>query len=501
MLGLVFSYQNTPSLGKVYFQLEKEQEVHKGQFVAIEHPLGSIIGLVIEISRFNPYFEQTQTGIEFTDVLPTSDWHTTIVEVKPLGLLHNNKFVRLSFPPYPGAKVETPKSENLKMFLGFRDDGLQLGAIENTNTEVKIDVSRLLQKHFAILAMSGAGKSYAVSVLLEELLEMPKDETLGVVLFDVHGEYKNFAEPVANKSGEKYKDYSKHVQHYDASKLKFALHSIDESLFSKLLGNLSSVQYREFSQILRDLKKKMPDDGVFNFDDIKNIIDESKFSTATKSALYGWIAQVENLGLFGKTSNFRIESIVKPGQLTIIDMSDVLDMTHKQVILTYFASILFKLRQANRIAPFLLLLEEAHQFVPEGKSEDYAKARSIIETIAREGRKFGASLCLISQRPIKLSSTVLSQCNTHMLMRITNPYDLKHIQESSESLDQKSVELISGLNVGEALLVGSSVNHPLFFKVRERRSQPNKYEKNLKEMVKEFVNKKEKKDEELESYM
>jgi DNA helicase HerA-like ATPase len=134
--------------------------------------------------------------------------------------------------------------------------------------------------------------------------------------------------------------------------------------------------------------------------------------------------------------------------------------------LAYFAQNLFRQRQSLRIPPFLILLEEAHQFVPEGKSEDFAKARAIFETIAREGRKFGASLCLVSQRPIRLSSTVLSQCNTHLLMRITNPYDLKHIQESSEGLDAKSVELITGLNVGEALMVGSSVNHPYFLKER-----------------------------------
>ncbi len=492
MLGLVFSYLNTPSLGKIYFQLEKDQEVHRGQFVEIEHPLGKIVGLVIDISRFNPYFEQTQSGIVIEDVLPTNEWHTTIVEVKPLGLLHNKKFVRLSYPPYPGAKVNVPKSEDLVSFLGFSKEGLHLGKVENTDADVKIDMSRLLQKHMAILAMSGAGKSYTVSILLEELLEKPKDQTVGIVIFDVHGEYKNFAEPVSDS---KYKDFSKYVNYYDASKLRFSLNSLDMSLFASIL-DVSGPQYR----VLMKALNKISDDSehnVFGFDELKEIVKELDNRTNIDDKIY----LMERLNLFGKTNNFRIEDIVKPGYMTIIDMSNVLDMSHKQIILAYFAQNLFRQRQSLRIPPFLILLEEAHQFVPEGKSEDFAKARGIIETIAREGRKFGASLCLVSQRPIRLSSTVLSQCNTHLLMRITNPYDLKHIQESSEGLDAKSVELITGLNVGEALMVGSSVNHPLFFKVRERLSQPNKYEKNLQEMVKEFVNKQNKKDNELDSYL
>jgi DNA helicase HerA-like ATPase len=88
-----------------------------------------------------------------------------------------------------------------------------------------------------------------------------------------------------------------------------------------------------------------------------------------------------------------------------------------------------------------------------------------------------------------------------MIMRITNPYDLKHISESSESLDAKSMDVITGLNVGECLLVGSATNYPLFFKVRQRLSQPNKYEKNLQELVKDFVHKQKKNDDELDAYL
>jgi len=497
MLGLVFTYQNTPSLGKIFFQLEKEKEVNKGQFVSIEHSQGKLIGLVVDIFRFNPYFEQTPSGIEISNAIPADDWHTSVVEVKPLGLLNNKVFGRLSFPPYAGAKVEIPADDDLKVFLGFKEKGIYLGDIQSTGVKVIIDQSRLLQKHLAILAMSGAGKSYAVSVLLEELLKQAEDESVGIILFDVHGEYKNFAEPVASKE---YKDFSKHTKYYDAAKMTFALHSIDDSLFGKINSKSTNTGFEELMLIIRELRKDMSEGHVYDFDDIKRSIEEKELKANVKEPLLRSLIQIEHFGLFEKTGNFRIDDVVKPGQLTIIDMSNVLEMTRKQIIVAYFSHVLFKKRLQGYVAPFTLVLEEAHQFVPQ-KSEDFAKAKEYLETIAREGRKFGACLCLVSQRPINLNTTVLSQCNTHILMRITNPNDLKHISESSEALDQKSTELITGLSVGEALMVGSSVNYPLFFKVRQRESQPNKYEKNLQEMVSEFSHKEKKKSEELDSYL
>ncbi|MBR9707026.1 MAG: ATP-binding protein, partial [Candidatus Diapherotrites archaeon] len=183
-----------------------------------------------------------------------------------------------------------------------------------------------------------------------------------------------------------------------------------------------------------------------------------------------------------------INQIAVPGQLTVIDLSNIIDVQRKQVIAAYLARNLFKERRAKNIPPFLLVLEEAHQFVPEGTKKEYAVARGIMETIAREGRKFGASLCLISQRPIQLSTTVLSQCNTHIVMRITNPYDLDHIGKSAEGIDRRALDMITSLRVGEALIVGEAVNYPTFFKVRWRKSEPSPHERTLEEASNDFEN-------------
>ncbi|MDO8626958.1 MAG: ATP-binding protein, partial [Candidatus Diapherotrites archaeon] len=158
-------------------------------------------------------------------------------------------------------------------------------------------------------------------------------------------------------------------------------------------------------------------------------------------------------------------------------------------------------RRQKLLPPFLLILEEAHQFIPEMSSRETALAKGIMETIAREGRKFGCSLCLISQRPIQLSTTVLSQCNTHIILRITNPYDLKHISESSESLDKRSEEMLTTLRVGEALIVGEAVSFPVFFKVRKRNSIESSHEISLEQAAIKFEEGKEEKEKETKNFL
>ncbi|MBN1940919.1 MAG: ATP-binding protein, partial [Candidatus Diapherotrites archaeon] len=162
---------------------------------------------------------------------------------------------------------------------------------------------------------------------------------------------------------------------------------------------------------------------------------------------------------------------------------------------------LFYDRRSKTIPPFLLVLEEAHQLVPEKASEENALSRSIIRTIAREGRKFGASLCLVSQRPVQLDTTALSQCNTHIILRITNPYDLKHIGESSEGLDSRATDMITSLRVGEALIVGEATHYPLFFKVRLRKSAESRHEQTLEQSAIDFESASETSDSEAKEFL
>lgn len=499
-IGTIFTYMNTPAVDKAYLQLKESCVLRVGQFVSIESKDAEIVAMAVSIFRMNPFFEQMNSDFSaLKEKFPVSEWHTTVAELKILGCQKGKKISRSSNPPFAGDEVYFAKPEQIKSFLGFTDSGLLLGHIEAENdkkVDVKINVSKLLQKHLAILAMSGAGKSYAVSVLLEELLDLKKEDgQLGIVLFDLHGEYKSFAEP-CDKGFESYHNKTKY---YDASKMKFALHSLSDGFLLKILGSTSDVQQRELMPILRKLKES--NKKIFDFKDLSEEIENSTLAKNIKAPLISWLNMAESMDIFSKTSTFDIFSLIEPGKLTIIDLSNILNVMQKQIVVSYISQKLFDLRRNGKVSPFVIVLEEAHNFIPQKASEDFAIARPVFETIAREGRKFGACLCLVSQRPINLSTTVLSQCNTHLLLRIINPNDLKHISESSEGMDTRSISMITTLNVGEGLLVGSAVTQPLFFKVRERKSQPNKYELDLQQMSKQFSGKKDIEEKDLDLYV
>ena len=500
-IGTVISKPESPSPSSVEFVVT-QGVVHRGQFVEMDYSEGTLIALVNDVIKTNRYFERADSVKEFEsngsalfEQFPTSEWEYLIAKTRPLGVFSEKLTKRPTYPPSPGTKVRLAENKNLQKFLNFDvEAGLHLGKVDYHNLDVNLNLSALLKKHLAILALSGAGKSYLVSVLFEELLERKKEAgRIATIVLDPHGEYSCFAEPTADITK---KDYSKKTKLVKARDIQIGVPKLSVGILAGIIPGLSSAQKRDLGKVIKRLKDEMKNGlGPFDLHDILDAINgDAEIKENTKAALIGWISSLLELYLFGKTDSPSIYDLLKPGNLTIIDLSDLIDVRKKQIIVSYFAQRLFYERRNKTIPPFLLVLEEAHQFVPEKASKEAAISRSIIRTIAREGRKFGASLCLVSQRPVQLDTTALSQCNTHIILRITNPYDLKHIGESSEGLDNKSTEMITSLRVGEALIVGEATHYPLFFKVRERKSQRSKHEISLEKAALDFEKGKDEKD-------
>ncbi len=343
--------------------------------------------------------------------------------------------------------------------------------------------------------------SYLVSVLFEELLNRKKEDgRLGIIVMDAHGEYRSFAEPAKEK---KNSDFSSKSRFVKAGEIQIGVPKLSVGLLSTIIPGISPAQKRDLGKIIEKLRREMKEGlGPFDFNAVKaEISKDPEMKPNTKDALSGWIISLEQLGLFGKTDNPSLNDLVKPGQLTIIDLSDIIDMRKKQIIVAYYARKLFDERRLKKVPPFVMVLEESHQFAPEKVSKEGAISRGVIETIAREGRKFGAGICLISQRPINLSATALSQCNTHIILRVTNPYDLDHIGKTSEGLDKKSLDMITSLRTGEALIVGEAVNYPVFFKVRKKLSQDSLHETSLEKSAIDFEDTKEKASKEIDDLL
>ncbi|TFH11643.1 MAG: ATP-binding protein, partial [Candidatus Thorarchaeota archaeon] len=303
---------------------------------------------------------------------------------------------------------------------------------------------------------------------------------LSVVVIDVHGEYSYLKDIKPEDLG--LPDTEFEVEHIRGSHIQIPVQSLAAEAIGSLVADMSSIQVRDLRRVISEMRSTMKDGYTFT-DVINRVKDDETISKNTREALIGWLINLEDTRLFGKSSVPEIKSIVKPGKITLIDLSDFISLKKKQIVVAHLASELLYLRRRNEIPPVLLVLEEAHQFCPESRHE-LALPKSQIETIAREGRKFHALLCLISQRPVKLSTTVLSQCSNQAILRCTNPYDLDHIGKSSEGIDRSSLDAITTLEIGEALFIGETVSVPTFVKIRQRKFEPTGLSLNLTEAVK-----------------
>jgi DNA helicase HerA-like ATPase len=490
-LGTVVCTDNGPNVTQFSFVVEGDPQkplARRGEFVSVVIDAGTVIARVQDLVQTNRYFQQAEAVREYQSrgeplrsIFPTDRWQYTVAQTEVLGFWIDNKTVRPYTAVSPGAVVRRTDDDVLTAFLKLdSEEGLHLGKLGHHELDFTPSINRLLSKHLAILAMSGAGKSYFVSVMLEELLRRRKKQgRLAVIVVDVHGEYSYLKEANAENLG--LGTSSIEIEHIRGSHFQIPVQSLSADALGALVAGMSSVQKRDLRRVVSEMRGKSKD-GYSLTDLISNVKDDETISKNTREALVGWLVNLEDTGLFGKEGVPDIKSIVKSGKITLIDLSDFVSLKKKQIIVSHLANELLYMRRQERIPPFLLVLEEAHQFCPESRQE-LALPKHQIETIAREGRKFHALLCLISQRPVKLSTTVLSQCSNQAIFRCTNPYDVDHIGRSSEGIDRSSLKAITTLEVGEALFVGETVTVPTFVKIRKRHIEPLDKVENLSEAI------------------
>ncbi len=490
-VGTVFNFLQLPDVHQFPFVIDKltnEKMVKKGQFVYTKSIEGYLIGMVEKIILLNEYFSDALTIKAYNSssnpnilkgLFPSDEFEYAIAIVKNLGIIkfkdEDKKKIkliqRMTYPASPGKKVFLVEANILKKFIGLDyENGLNIGNLKIANIEAKININKLINKHFSILSISGGGKSYLTSILLEELLSRPNSiGTPAIVIIDVHGEYTYL------KSIPELQDK---IKIFDGLYLQISVPQMNAYSFRKYQSQITSVQVRELTKYIKKLKQDKSKKNNYSLRDIITLIDEeTEGNKTTRQALIGWLTELERLNVFGTQENPILKNCIKPGELTIFNFKNEISIRKKQILVDYLCNRLFHMRRMDELPPFLLIIEEAHQFCPEA-AQSKAISKSIIETIAREGRKFMACLCLISQRPKKLSSTALSQMNSKMVLNIKNPYDLKHLMDSSEAITKEYADMISSLGVGETLLMGNAINYPIFIEIRPR---------NYKSQVEDFT--------------
>lgn len=364
----------------------------------------------------------------------------------------------------PDSIVYEADQELIAETLGLEDAGLHIGNLE-TNPDIDIFVDESdFYKHFAVLAQTGAGKSYLSGVLLEELLE----QDFPILILDPHGEYSSLELPNTEREDDRSKGYE--VKEFspntdvnsEAMPLRFSSVNMEKKeLLEVIPDSLTNSQMGVLYNALKRLREKGDD---YTLNDIMDAVSQED-STA-KWNLLNSMEQIEESGLFSETPT-DLRELLQPGRATIINLKAV-EPEATEMTAYLLAKRLFDLRKRDRVPPFVMLMEEAHNFAPE---QGFGKALSseILRKIASEGRKFGLGIGVVSQRPARIDKNVLSQCNTQFILRVSNPNDLKAISKSFEGVTSEVESMITSLPPGVCFVLGNE--YPVMTEVRQRYSK------------------------------
>lgn len=393
------------------------------------------------------------------------------------------------------------------------DIPLSLGKYSiDENADAYLDGDKLFQRHAVIVGSTGSGKSWCVAKLVEQIAKLPMANS---ILFDIHGEYsgKDFKTDgiqhlrVANPS-----DLGKtgNLQN-SVLMLPYWLLTYEEMLAMLLDRSDSNApnQAMLFSKIVFEEKIAFLDSiGDTAFKDsitidspipykIENVI--SKLKTLDEERVPGARAGSDKAGPFnGKLTRFvqRLEAKSQDKRLGFLFQisDDELDIDwmnslcnslmqgsmhndHKSgvkvidfsevpsdvlpLVIGLVARIVFTVQQwtaSDKRHPICLLCDEAHLYIPERTSQDSATELGLknFERIAKEGRKYGVSLTVISQRPAEVNRTVLSQCNNFISLRLSNAEDQSVIKRLLPDNLSGLTDVLPILDIGEALVVGDS---------------------------------------------
>lgn len=388
----------------------------------------------------------------------------------------------------------TPKRELRFIYGHGKGPSVHLGEHVGTGgTKCFAEMNELLGKHTAILGSTGAGKSGTVAAVLHSLLERGAEAGLAnwrprIVVLDPHNEY-------AKAFGDKHTRLSTDE---GSLKLPYWLLNFQETV-SLIIGKTEFVATSQ-SNIVKlallnarsdaaatlgiDLTKQpltVDSPTPYSIQKFKDEVNAQRPPGKDKKEQEPFNSVINKLETLERDSrmNFMLSSwdgatdefapvlsqFVGDGKpVRIVDLSgvpnEVAGICSAVIARTLFNLKVWQTSDERERDPVLLVCEEAHRYVPNRGEAQYEAAQEAIRRIAKEGRKYGIGLLLVSQRPSEVEATVLSQCNTWIILRITNDADREHVRAILPDSMAGLTKMLSGLRRQEAIFVGQAAILP-----------------------------------------
>ncbi|MFM9938159.1 MAG: ATP-binding protein [Hyphomicrobiaceae bacterium] len=384
------------------------------------------------------------------------------------------------------------KSELQIAFCGDMEKSVRVGTIrQDSSIPAMIRVDDLLGKHFAILGTTGTGKSCTTALVLRSILE--RNPAAHIVLLDPHNEYSTafpeWGEVISPRN----------------MQLPFWLLTFEE-LVEVVIGDSAEKKQQEIEMMQelipiaksrystgrgkeqQSVRTRILDTGKFTVDtpvpyrisDLTSLIDErmgklenkrdiapyrnlkTRFETLSMDPRYSFM--FGSLTVFDGMAQilsrlFRVPVNGKP--ITILELTGLpTEIVNVVVSVICRMTFDFALWSEGKV-PVTLVCEEAHRYVPANPALGFEPCKRSIAKIAKEGRKYGASLCIVTQRPAEIDPTILSQCNTVFALRMSNDRDQEIVTSSISDTGSGLLEFLSALGQREAIAFGEGVALPV----------------------------------------
>nr|WP_294170194.1 DUF87 domain-containing protein [uncultured Sphingomonas sp.] len=385
--------------------------------------------------------------------------------------------------PIPGCAVHPVTTEDLRSVFAASDSAnVEIGTVYPTDDiRGALYIDPMLSKHFAVLGSTGTGKSTSVALILHRISQYSPEGH--IVMIDPHGEYSaafkgcgelfnvdnlqlpywllNFEEHcevfLTTDGAERQRDADILAKCLLAARMKTkaaegAGKVTVDSPIPYLLTDLNQILVAEMGKLDRA-------GDTTPYQRLKNKLDELRADPRYTFMFSGMLVS-DSMGSF-LAKLFRLPANGRP--ISIVDVSGVpSDIT--SVVVSVLARMVFDYAIWSRTEaqrPLLLVCEEAHRYVPKDENASGQAVRKILERIAKEGRKYGVSLGLITQRPSDLAEGVLSQCGTIISMRLNNDRDQACVRAAMPEGARGFLDAIPALRNRECIVCGEGVAIPI----------------------------------------
>jgi len=509
------------------FSAHPDVNLQFGEFVVAQNRNGEwVIGTIRRLQNINwllisgkSTYQSLQLDLEqYGESI--EDNEEVIASVRVLGKLNfngENVEVLPNRVPIPnGRTVYRLSDEVLKAIYNPGEGYIEVGTLLlRESVPIYLNADELVSRHFAVLAVTGAGKSNTVAVMISQIVEKLRGT---VVVLDPHGDYVKLKLPNTGKKYVKIIEAKIRPEEMDSEELADLIEVAKNATIQRefLAKAWETIKYENPNLGGRELIEKLMEtinDWIRNkearyWDEGKKSYFTEELKSDRVETLRGVVLRLRRfLRNYGSllTSEDLISQI-EPGKANVIDLGP-LDEGQMKVVVGKLLQGIFEARvdyekarktlerieedlRESRAAktskleeeieelkelmrniekkskalaePILMVVEEAHIFAPQGEHNDAVR---ILSRIAREGRKFGVGLGIVSQRPNKLNEDVLSQTNTKIILKIVNPKDQDYVLKASEQLSNDLLADIASLGKGEAVIVGQAIALPALVKI------------------------------------